>query len=101
MDAATVAVAGVQLGAVGLYHISCNSSSIAGLETAQGCNRPDAATHCHQQQQQLSSLHLWHQWSLRSVPVGLAVLPSSRLELLDGRQLAAVQVCNGSWAIAW
>jgi hypothetical protein len=37
-------------------------------------------------------LQLWHQWCVRSLPVGLAVLASSGVQLMTGRELGAKQV---------
>ncbi|WIA41640.1 hypothetical protein OEZ86_008998 [Tetradesmus obliquus] len=69
-DATAVAAAGGQPGAVSLYSISSSSSS-----SSRG-------------------LQLWQQWCVRSLPLGLAVLPSSGVQLLTGRQLGATQVLH-------
>ncbi|KAF6254262.1 hypothetical protein COO60DRAFT_335392 [Scenedesmus sp. NREL 46B-D3] len=73
-DATAVAAAGGQPGAVSLYRVQGSTGSGA----------------CTAGQQ----LQLWHQWCLRSLPVGLAVLPSSGVQLMMGRQLRAMQVLH-------
>lgn len=81
-DAVSLAAAGGQPGAVSLYHVADSSSGPAAL-------LPPLLM----EQQQLPELMLWHQWSLCSMPAGLAVLPSSGLQLLHGKQLHPSQVC--------
>jgi hypothetical protein len=71
-DATAVAAAGGQPGAVSLYSVSSSSRSAAGGLGQQ--------------------LRLWHQWCVRSLPVSLAVLPSSGVQLMTGRELGAREV---------
>lgn len=67
-DAVAVAAAGGQPGAVSLYMVDGG----AGVQ---------------------QELQLWQQWALRSLPVGLVVLPSTHVDLMKGKQLEPTQVC--------
>lgn len=83
--AVALASLGAQPGAVSLYGVSRSGVGLSAL-------LPPLLLQQQGQQQQLPELRLWHQWSLSSTPVGLFVLPSSGLELLQGKQLQPAQV---------
>lgn len=84
-DAIALASLGAQPGAVSLYGVSRSGVGLSAL-------LPPLLLQQQGQQQQLPELRLWHQWSLSSTPVGLFVLPSSGLGLLQGKQLQPAQV---------
>jgi hypothetical protein len=70
-DATAVAAAGGQPGAVSLYSIGRDATAAAAGS---------------------AGLQLWQQWCLRSLPINLAVLASGGVQLMTGRQIAAMQV---------
>lgn len=84
-DAVSLAAAGAQPGAVSLYQVADQGGAPTALLPPLLLEQ--------EQRQQLPELLLWHQWSLASTPVRLAVLPSSGLQLLHGKQLHPSQVC--------
>lgn len=92
MDAAAVAAAGGQPGTVSLYDVASGSTSSRGGGGGLAALLPPLLLEQQHQHSQLPELALWHQWSLSSAPVGLAVLPGSGFSLLHGKALQPMQV---------